>query len=115
MNSIDNLPLSAPHSFTRSFWQGDPIIVNALQGSERCDLDRSLEENNNLISSAVEAAVAANAKVQEHVYKALSENFLNCPLQPTLIRICSKHLSSDLFPASSFVLVDLFQVFHISS
>ena len=100
---------------TRSFWQGDPIFLCILQGSERCTLDRSLEEDHVLISSAVAAAVAADAKVQKHVYKVLSDFFFNCPLQPTLIRRCSKYLSSDLFLFSSFVLVDFFQVFHISS
>ena len=110
LNSIDHLHLSAAHRLTRSFWQGDPIILNILQGSECCALYRSFEADNDLISSAVSAAVAADKKVQKHVYKVLSETFLNCPMRPTLLRTCSKYLSSDLFPASSFSLVDFSSV-----
>ena len=89
-NSIDHLPLSAAHRLTRSFWQGDPLILNILQGSECCALNRSFEADDDLISSAVSTAVAADAKVQKHVYKILSEKLLNCLLQPTLIRRCTK-------------------------
>ena len=41
--------------------------------------------------------------------------FLTSPLRPTLLRRCTKYLSSDIFPASSFSLVDYFKIFHISN
>ena len=45
----------------------------------------------------------------------MSDNFLKCPLRPTLLRRCSEYLSTDLFPSSSFAQVDPFQIFHISN
>ena len=115
LNSIDDLPLASAHRLSRAFWSDDPIILNILQGSSHCALDTSFAEDNDLIGSAVSAAVTGNAKVQRHVYRVLADNFLKCPLRPTLLRRCSKYLSSDLFPASSFAQVDYFQVFHISN
>ena len=115
LNSIDDLPPASAHRLSRAFWSDDPIILNILQGSSHCALDTSFAEDNDLIGSAVSAAVTANAKVQRHVYRVLADNFLKCPLRPTLIRRCSKYLSTDLFPASSCAQNNFFDVSHIAN
>ena len=115
LNWIDDLPLACASRLSRTFWSDGPIVLNILNGSSQCALDPSLSEDSDLIGSAVSAAVAANAKVQRHVYRVLAENFSNCPLRPTLLRRCSEYLSSDLFPSSSFSQVDYFKIFHISN
>ena len=83
-----------------------------MHGAFSCSLQH-VNFDNELIASAVTAAVAAEAKVQKTVYAALANYFLNTPLRPTLIKRCSKYLSTDLFPASSFAQVDYFKVFNM--
>ena len=75
LNSIDDRPFASASRLSRAFWSDDLIISNILNGSSQCALDPSLSEDDALIGSAVSAAVAANAKVQRHVYKVLADNF----------------------------------------
>ena len=105
LNSLDDLALSAAPNLCKQHWSWEPIIQSIVNGASSCSLQH-LNFDNEVIASAVTAAVAAEAKVQKTVYTALSNYFLKTPLRPTLIKRCSKYLSTDLFPASSFAQVD---------
>ena len=72
LNSVDDLPLSDAPRLCKSHWAWEPIILSILHGSSSCSLQH-VSIDDELISSAVTAAVAAKAKVQKSIYNVLAQ------------------------------------------